>query len=395
MATTAGYDVGGAHLKVALAENGRTIAVRQIACPLWKGLEALDAAFAEAEPLTARADRHAVTMTGELCELFPDRRTGVRGILERLETILPPGIRIWMGAARLRQPRRGACRSDERRLDQLSRQRNARREEAHRRAAHRHGLDDDGHHRHCRRQAGSPRRHRRREAGDGRARLHRPHAHRCQRRRPAGDLPRAGATAGRRRLCQHGRRRAASSARCRPTSTSMRRSTAAVPRCRKASRASPAASAAMPPTPRPRTGVPAPARLPIGRSPRFAPPSRGAVGIGTAGGRADRRCRDRRCGNSGSRDQPRAPSVVSARWPLPRPTARNGRRAARPPSPSPCWRSRSAVILGLMLEACLRHDPRTHVSTRSARRNLHGATNASNGGTRVELDPRNKSEDDI
>jgi probable H4MPT-linked C1 transfer pathway protein len=97
MATTAGYDVGGAHLKVALAEDGRIIAVRQIACPLWKGLEALDAAFAEAEPLTARADRHAVTMTGELCELFPDRRTGVASILERLETILPPGIRIWMG----------------------------------------------------------------------------------------------------------------------------------------------------------------------------------------------------------------------------------------------------------------------------------------------------------
>jgi (4-(4-[2-(gamma-L-glutamylamino)ethyl]phenoxymethyl)furan-2-yl)methanamine synthase len=97
MAITAGYDVGGAHLKVALAENGRTVAVRQITCPLWKGLEALDAAFAEAEPLTAGADRHAVTMTGELCELFPDRGTGVAAILGRLEAILPPGIRIWMG----------------------------------------------------------------------------------------------------------------------------------------------------------------------------------------------------------------------------------------------------------------------------------------------------------
>jgi hypothetical protein len=29
MAITAGYDVGGAHLKVALAENGRTIAAAQ------------------------------------------------------------------------------------------------------------------------------------------------------------------------------------------------------------------------------------------------------------------------------------------------------------------------------------------------------------------------------
>ena len=51
MAITAGYDVGGAHLKVALAEDGRTVAVRQIACPLWQGLDQLDAAFAEAAPL--------------------------------------------------------------------------------------------------------------------------------------------------------------------------------------------------------------------------------------------------------------------------------------------------------------------------------------------------------
>ena len=104
MAITAGYDVGGAHLKVALAENGRTVAVRQIACPLWKGIETLDAAFAEAEPLTARADRHAVTMTGELCELFPDRRTGVAAILERLAGDPAAGHPHLDGPARLRQP---------------------------------------------------------------------------------------------------------------------------------------------------------------------------------------------------------------------------------------------------------------------------------------------------
>jgi probable H4MPT-linked C1 transfer pathway protein len=97
MPITAGYDVGGAHLKVALAENGRTVAVRQIACPLWQGLDKLDAAFAEAAPLVARADRHAVTMTGELCELFPDRRTGVRVILDRLGPLLPQGFRVWLG----------------------------------------------------------------------------------------------------------------------------------------------------------------------------------------------------------------------------------------------------------------------------------------------------------
>lgn len=97
MPITAGYDVGGAHLKVALAHDGRTIAVRQIACPLWQGLERLDAAFAEAAPFVARAELHAVTMTGELCELFTDRRTGVRAILDRLEPLLPQGFRVWLG----------------------------------------------------------------------------------------------------------------------------------------------------------------------------------------------------------------------------------------------------------------------------------------------------------
>jgi probable H4MPT-linked C1 transfer pathway protein len=97
MPITAGYDVGGAHLKVALTDGGRTIAVRQIACPLWQGLERLDAAFAETAPLVARAEVHDVTMTGELCELFPDRRTGVRVILDRLGPLLPQGFRVWMG----------------------------------------------------------------------------------------------------------------------------------------------------------------------------------------------------------------------------------------------------------------------------------------------------------
>ena len=136
MVITAGYDVGGAHLKVALAENGRTVAVRQIACPLWKGIETLDAAFAEAEPLTARAERHAVTMTGELCELFPDRRSGVAAILERLQAILPPGMSIWMGLRGFGTNAGARADPTERRVHQLPCQRDARREEGSGGAAH-------------------------------------------------------------------------------------------------------------------------------------------------------------------------------------------------------------------------------------------------------------------
>lgn len=97
MAVTAGYDVGGAHLKVALAENGRILAAQQVACPLWQGLDRLDQAFARAARLGGQAQRHAATMTGELCELFPDRATGVVSLVDRLVALLGPETLIWMG----------------------------------------------------------------------------------------------------------------------------------------------------------------------------------------------------------------------------------------------------------------------------------------------------------
>jgi len=97
MPITAGYDIGGAHLKVALAEGGRTLAVRQIPCPLWRGIDALDDALAEVDSLTARADVHAATMTGELCEAFTDRFAGVAAILDRFEKLRGRDARVWMG----------------------------------------------------------------------------------------------------------------------------------------------------------------------------------------------------------------------------------------------------------------------------------------------------------
>lgn len=77
---TAGYDIGGAHLKVALADGARIVNVRQIPCALWQGMDRLGSAFSDAQDLIARADRHAVTMTGELCEIFASRAEGVRAI---------------------------------------------------------------------------------------------------------------------------------------------------------------------------------------------------------------------------------------------------------------------------------------------------------------------------
>jgi (4-(4-[2-(gamma-L-glutamylamino)ethyl]phenoxymethyl)furan-2-yl)methanamine synthase len=97
MTVTAGYDIGGAHLKVARMVDGRLTAVRQIACPLWEGLDRLDAALDQARDLTQEAAHHAVTMTGELCELFPTRRDGVLTLSRHITQRLGPATRFYMG----------------------------------------------------------------------------------------------------------------------------------------------------------------------------------------------------------------------------------------------------------------------------------------------------------
>ncbi len=85
-----GWDIGGAHLKaVHLDVNGQVISSLQLPCPLWKGLDYLQRAIVDAqaymnekvalqtfkiEPTSAC---HAITMTGELVDLFENRHEGV------------------------------------------------------------------------------------------------------------------------------------------------------------------------------------------------------------------------------------------------------------------------------------------------------------------------------
>src|SRR5690349_10857857 len=87
--TIVGWDIGGAHLKVAAVDGGRLVAARQVACALWQGLDELRRAAAEALARLPEADRHAVTMTGELVDLFPDRASGVAAILAALGELVP------------------------------------------------------------------------------------------------------------------------------------------------------------------------------------------------------------------------------------------------------------------------------------------------------------------
>ncbi len=85
-----GWDIGGAHLKACVLQRGEVIDVAQWACPLWQGMAHLDAALAAAMERWPglRAMQHAVTMTGEMCDLFEHREDGVRRIAQALQQAL-------------------------------------------------------------------------------------------------------------------------------------------------------------------------------------------------------------------------------------------------------------------------------------------------------------------
>ena len=86
-----GWDIGGAHLKVARCDpQGHLIDVIEIACPLWKGIDQLQQAIKTAQQrLSNYDDISAITMTGELVDIFPNRRQGVSQILECVADFIP------------------------------------------------------------------------------------------------------------------------------------------------------------------------------------------------------------------------------------------------------------------------------------------------------------------
>jgi probable H4MPT-linked C1 transfer pathway protein len=77
-----GWDVGGANLKAVLLDaQGEPIRTFQIPCPLWRGLHELEQAVDQVlSDIDVLAPQHAITMTGELVDLFPNRHEGVLSI---------------------------------------------------------------------------------------------------------------------------------------------------------------------------------------------------------------------------------------------------------------------------------------------------------------------------
>jgi probable H4MPT-linked C1 transfer pathway protein len=85
-----GWDIGGAHVKAAVINpEGHITGIFQQPCPLWQGLAHLRQAVAHIMQAVADVPyRHAVTMTGELVDLFDGRDDGVRQIIATLHDVL-------------------------------------------------------------------------------------------------------------------------------------------------------------------------------------------------------------------------------------------------------------------------------------------------------------------
>jgi probable H4MPT-linked C1 transfer pathway protein len=93
-----GWDIGGAHVKAARVESGHVTEVRQLPCPLWLGADRLAPVLQTLLTAFGPADLHVATMTGELADVFPDRRTGVRAITDALVRALPvDALRLYAG----------------------------------------------------------------------------------------------------------------------------------------------------------------------------------------------------------------------------------------------------------------------------------------------------------
>src|ERR671928_1566737 len=92
----AGWDIGGVHLKVAVVEAGTVVDAFRIPAALWTGLDALEAAFDRALGRIGPVRRHAVTLTGELSDLFEDRTHGVERLVAAAAARLG-AIRVYAG----------------------------------------------------------------------------------------------------------------------------------------------------------------------------------------------------------------------------------------------------------------------------------------------------------
>lgn len=92
-----GCDIGGAHLKIARAEDGRIVEALTLATPIWLGLDRLIDAARAAQPLFAGSRLNVLTMTGELSDIFPSREAGIASLLGIVTEHFPGKALIYAG----------------------------------------------------------------------------------------------------------------------------------------------------------------------------------------------------------------------------------------------------------------------------------------------------------
>jgi probable H4MPT-linked C1 transfer pathway protein len=88
-----GWDLGGANLKAArLGPSGSVEQVMQLPCPLWQGIPQLERALGEATSALGPAPIHAVTMTGEMVDLFASRSEGAARLVTLMRQRFPDAL---------------------------------------------------------------------------------------------------------------------------------------------------------------------------------------------------------------------------------------------------------------------------------------------------------------
>ena len=83
-----GWDVGGAHIKVAKAAGNKSISqVCQVPCQLWRGLDQLQASIDIIKKnINFSESLFVVTMTGEMVDHFSSRKEGICRIVDKMES---------------------------------------------------------------------------------------------------------------------------------------------------------------------------------------------------------------------------------------------------------------------------------------------------------------------
>ena len=84
-----GWDIGGAHIKAAKIDfKKKTSKTKQIYSPIWKNVNYLKKSIKLIKKKLGKTNYHAITMTAELSDIFPDRKNGVKHIINLSSKIL-------------------------------------------------------------------------------------------------------------------------------------------------------------------------------------------------------------------------------------------------------------------------------------------------------------------